>query len=276
MYARALLPLVATALVAAASTVSTASAQSLVRGTILDDETASPISGARLQVVSESGAYVQALVSDSAGAFAFAPKKAGRYRVDARRIGYVSTVTPALNVGARDTMDVEIRLRTDAVLIAPIEVTAWIRPSPVLEGFHHRMKLGLGYHLTREDIEKRGSLAVSDIIMTSPGIRMRTGRNPGSKTFYTDRSLTGDDCQAQIYVDGSLVNRRHLTLIATADSTNRTTFVHDDAFNIDDFVSPGAVEGIEIYRGTSQIPAEFYSPDARCGVIAIWTRRGLR
>lgn len=273
MYARALLPLVATAFVAAASA---ASAQSLVRGTVLDDETTAPISGARLQVVSESGAYLQALVSDSVGTFAFAPKKAGRYRIDARRIGYVSTVTPALNVGGRDTMDVEIRLRTDAVLIAPIEVTAWIRPNPVLEGFEHRRKLGLGYHVTREDIEKRGALAVSDIIMTSPGIRMRTGRNPGAKAFYSDRSLTGDDCQAQIYVDGFLVNRRHLTLVSSSDSTNRTTFVHDDAFNIDDFVSPGAVEGIEIYRGTSQVPAEFYSPDARCGVIAIWTRRGVR
>lgn len=273
MYARALLPLVAIALVAAPSA---PSAQSLVRGTILDDETAAPISGARLQVVSESGAYLQALVSDSMGTFAFSPKKAGRYRIDARRIGYVSTVTPALDVGARDTMDVEIRLRTDAVLIAPIEVTAWIRSNPVLEGFEHRRKLGLGYHMTREDIEKRGALAVSDIIMTSPGIRMRTGQTAGSKTFYTDRSLTGDDCQAQIYVDGFLVNRRHLTLVSAGDSTSRATYVNDDAFNIDDFVSPSAVEGIEVYRGTSQVPAEFYSPDARCGVIVIWTRRGLR
>ena len=45
-------------------------------------------------------------------------------------------------------------------------------------------------------------------------------------------------------------------------------------FRIDEVISPGSVEGIEVYRGLSTVPAEFLNPDAECGVIAIWTRRG--
>lgn len=38
--------------------------------------------------------------------------------------------------------------------------------------------------------------------------------------------------------------------------------------------APGLVEGIEIYRGLSTVPAQFLNSDAKCGVVAIWTRRG--
>jgi hypothetical protein len=36
------------------------------------------------------------------------------------------------------------------------------------------------------------------------------------------------------------------------------------------------VWGVEVFRGLADLPIEFAAPDARCGVIAIWTRRGAR
>ena len=35
-----------------------------------------------------------------------------------------------------------------------------------------------------------------------------------------------------------------------------------------------AVELVEVFRGISEMPAEFANPDLRCGAVAIWTRRG--
>jgi hypothetical protein len=42
--------------------------------------------------------------------------------------------------------------------------------------------------------------------------------------------------------------------------------------SIDDLVFPSDVEGVEVYKGLSEYPGQFASPDARCGVIAVWTR----
>jgi hypothetical protein len=70
----------------------------------------------------------------------------------------------------------------------------------------------------------------------------------------------GNGCATQIFVDGFLVNR------------GGPGGVND--IRLDDVVSPGSVEGIEIYRGLSTVPAEFLNADAACGVIAVWTRRG--
>lgn len=42
-----------------------------------------------------------------------------------------------------------------------------------------------------------------------------------------------------------------------------------DAVNL---VHPSSVAAIEIYRGAAQVPATFGGSDARCGVIAIWTK----
>jgi hypothetical protein len=43
---------------------------------------------------------------------------------------------------------------------------------------------------------------------------------------------------------------------------------------IDDYVHPNEVEGIEIYRGESDTPAEFITRWVGCGTVVIWTRRG--
>jgi hypothetical protein len=39
-------------------------------------------------------------------------------------------------------------------------------------------------------------------------------------------------------------------------------------------VLPHEVAGIEVYRGPSEIPAEYQGADARCGAIVIWTHGG--
>ena len=45
---------------------------------------------------------------------------------------------------------------------------------------------------------------------------------------------------------------------------------------IDQYIAPEDVIAVEVYNGTSQIPSQFQANllNARCGVIAIWTRVG--
>jgi hypothetical protein len=44
---------------------------------------------------------------------------------------------------------------------------------------------------------------------------------------------------------------------------------------VDEF-DPGEVEGIELYRGIGQIPADYLSRSAGCGLVLIWTRSPSR
>jgi outer membrane receptor for ferrienterochelin and colicin len=48
---------------------------------------------------------------------------------------------------------------------------------------------------------------------------------------------------------------------------------YDQANDINAVVSPDQVEAIEVYRGPSEIPAEYSGNDAMCGVILIWTKQ---
>ncbi len=63
---------------------------------------------------------------------------------------------------------------------------------------------------------------------------------------------------ANIYVDGMRVVR------------------DNQAFreSIDNFVSPSEIAAMEVYRGPSEVPAEFGGSVGGCGAIVIWTRGG--
>jgi hypothetical protein len=41
---------------------------------------------------------------------------------------------------------------------------------------------------------------------------------------------------------------------------------------VDETVRPYDLEGVEVYRGLTEMPGEFYD-DQHCGVILLWTRR---
>ncbi|MCJ7627914.1 MAG: TonB-dependent receptor plug domain-containing protein, partial [Longimicrobiales bacterium] len=138
------------------------------------------------------------------------------------------------------------------------------RPENALHGaFKRRVETGLGIYITRDEVEARNPLLVSDLLREVPGLDLQAS-GYGSRPSVRMVRATGMNCVTQIFVDGFLMNGR---------AFSPTGFNPTD-FRIDDVVSPRSVEGIEVYRGLSTVPPEFLNPDADCGVIAIWTRRG--
>jgi hypothetical protein len=257
--------LVATLLLTAAPA-SIGHAQVRLVGNVVEENSGTPIAGARVDVLDVERRIRSTITTDAFGRFSTEVRALPGYRIRASGPGYRTSATPILWTDGHAEIQVEIRLDRATVLLAPIEVVARSRrmPSPVFEGFRARQRTGIGVYISREDIEKRRPGTVTDLLAGVPGVRLESGQGGGfRRTVYLTRALSGPrDCPAQIFIDGF-----HL---------NRTTPATGSGFGIviDDAVSPDAVEGIEVYRGLATVPPEFLTPNARCGVIAIWTRRG--
>jgi hypothetical protein len=267
MRARGFLPLVLTLALA----VPAAGQQVRLMGRVLDDVTERPLGQATVTLLTSDGRVLGHSESADDGTFDFDVERVRSIRLQVQRASYRANTTPVLRFGGRNFFQVEVRLDPEAILLAPLEVVAWseVDPAPFLDAFRQRVATGSGIYITRAQVESRRPMYVTDLLRDVAGLAVTgTGSGLRSTVQMTGRAAANDlqsDCPTQIFVDGFLVNRR--TMMGAGPAAD---------FRIDDVVSPSSVEGIEVYRGLSTVPAEFLTPDARCGVVAIWTRRGGR
>lgn len=240
-------------------------ARATLAGTVLDDSTGAPLPKARVELLDGEGRYRGATTTDSAGRFLFRHVPIGAFRLRAARAGYEPATTPRWWLQPAEVLSVEVRLAPRTVLLAPLTVVASTRgrPSPVLEGFRARRAAGLGHFFTREDIARLGVQRLTDVLARVPGLALVGGGAGAHRAVQSSRALQARSCPTQIYVDGFLLNR------ALPDG-------RDPGFALDDAVPIGSVEGVEVYLGLAGVPAEFLNPEAVCGVVVVWTRRGDR
>ncbi len=231
-----------------------------VEGRVVDEHSQRPLAFADITVRRPSGQFVRSLQADSLGRFEFQVSRVRGVELRVEMLGYQTNVTPVLYFDDKKYFQIEIRLDADALLLAPLEVIVWseVDPSPFLDNFRRRLRNGMGIYITREQIEARNPSFVSDMLRTVPGLQVNGSGNSLRPSVSFGRS-SGMRCYTQIFVDGLLMN---------------PWSVGEANARLDDFVTPQSVEGIEIYRGLSTVPPEFLTPDAECGVIAVWTRRG--
>jgi hypothetical protein len=240
-----------------------AAAQIRLEGRVVDDATNLSIAGARVEIFDFTWQKLGQRVTDAQGGFAYPLRRPGSYHIRVGRTGYART-TPRLVTGAHSYINVEVRLKSDAVLMAPLTVVARSSAltSPVLDNFHERMRLGMGTYITREDMQRMRPYAVSDVVTRVPGLFMASSGGTGRHIFSGRTQGSAPGCPAQIYVDGFLLN-------PVSRISGET-----EGMTLDEAVRPQDVEGIEIYHGLSTVPAEFLTTESRCAVIAVWTRRG--
>ena len=256
--------LLAVSLVAWTCLSAASAAQVVLDGRVIDDLTAQPLPSASVLLLDPYNKLVGYATTDDAGHFRFSQRRNGWYRLQVSAIGYQQALTPYV-WPMRDHVyaELEVRLAPHTVLLAPVEVTA-LSPretSPVLANVEHRRTHGFGVQITRAQIEARNPTNVSDMLTELPGVyAVHRGSGAGGRVISMSRSLAGPaggPCVVQIFLDGQLATR------------NRP----GGDVVLDELVSPLDVEVIEVFRGLGTIPPEFLTPEARCGVIAIWTKR---
>lgn len=256
-----------------------APAQVLVQGVLRDAASNAPIPSARVALSGTGGQWRGEILTDSVGAFAFQDVRPGTYRLRTTRVGYRES-RGALRLSADSVVQLELKMAVERVALEPVTVVARSRRtvSPVLEGFYGRMERGQGRFVTREEIEARRPGRVTDMLRGIPNLTANESRS-GMGGGTVSRGSSGDRCTVVVWVDGMLISQPSAGGTVTGGpglrrrgSMDGNRAREDQA--IDDYVHPNDVEGIEVYRGESDTPAEFITRWVSCGTVVIWTRRG--
>jgi hypothetical protein len=224
-----------------------ASAQSVgaISGTVKDSG-GTPIPGVEVVLLQTKGA----VYSDSLGVFRFANIPAGKRELHFRRLGFAPKAVDT-QIGEGTTVALAVVLEASATAIEGMTVEEATRRRQMLSDFYDRQASGFGHFVTRDQIEKRNPMNLSDMMRMIPGARLTPIRGGGQAALRFSRAQGTRDCPPQYWVDG----------------------VKTWNLNIDDIV-PQDVEGIEVYSGASTVPPQFNTKEGTtiCGVILIWTR----
>lgn len=224
----------------------TAPAQGALAGRLVDAGDGSPIEGAAV-TLPDMGIDA---VTGRDGGFRLADIPAGSHSAEVRHVGYGEQEV-SLEAAAHQTTFVEVRVSPVPIALEPMTVLVEVRPQWLEEaGFYERRDRGLGQFITPDDLERQHLKSFSQIIENVHGLRLVRVCTP--HCFYRVATTTSaGPCAPQFYVDGKKVWMPLLT------DLNAIASAHD-------------VAAVEVYRGASQIPAQFFG---RCGSVVVWTWR---
>lgn len=192
------------------------------------------------------------------GRFRFLRVSAGQYLMVVRRIGYAPT-SSIVQVGQADTLRVSYTLARSVSVLDTVRVRER-RVSMRMSQFEARRAQGIGQFLTLEDIEKCGSVQISDYLRSMRGVDVsrQTQEAFGGNIALSRReggsfSTGSGACAMQVLLDGIVLPR---------------------SFDLDLLPSPKQIAGVEVYSGAATVPPQFSGADRRCGLIAVCARDG--
>jgi hypothetical protein len=211
-----------------------------ISGTTIDAQTGMPIVGASITIPLLS----RAVISDEGGHFLHSPLEAGSYVVQVHAVGYIPSAK-AFDLTTGQSVTHVFQLTTVPPVLPDVVVKGHTGSvGRRFEDFDRRRALKRGQFLTRAEIEGRNAVNLSDLLQTMRGIRTECA----GFTCIVETSRSAHGCRPAYFVDGRM-----------STTFGPTTPVRD-------------IEGIEVYLGPSETPAEYLGPDSGCGAIGIWTK----
>jgi len=200
-----------------------------------------PIPGA---VVELAEPHLTAVV-DSGGRFGFPGLAAGTYLLQIRAIGYAEAAW-RLRVTDGRVLQHVFDLEPLVVKLPPVLVQGQKAEfGRRFADFERRRAGKMGFFITRQDIERLNASTLADVLVTARGVTL----DCSGGTCIARMSRAARGCEPQYFIDG----------VESTPYFARNTPPHD-------------VLGLEIYRGPSELPAEFTGSNSGCGVIVIWTK----
>ena len=222
----------------------TAHAQSARRYALIDglvtDQSLAPLADAIITIL---GSNIK-VVTGLNGRFQVVRLPTGHYVLMIRRLGY-SPVSALVDVAEGDTARMSFTL--ERVVALDTVVVSAARPAGLLGEFEGRRRFGFGHFVTQEDIEKKRTNFVADLLRTILSVEI------AEKDRHQVAINTRGGCAFQLFLDGIPLPR---------------------GTDLNDLPPPRDLAGIEIYSGPATIPPQYKRSDAGCGVILFWSRAG--
>ena len=190
---------------------------------------------------------VHAITGDS-GEFRIVGLPGGTNVFNVRRIGFESASFTAVLKSGR-TQRAKFSLTPTAQELPTVAVSDTAAKTHWLDDFARRRGTNRGTFITRAEIEHKGARTGTDIVRSVPGIRLVPKRGGTGFAVLMNRGDGGRPCTPQM-------------------------FVHNMPYSgmLDDFVAED-IEAVEVYSGTSEVPAELDRiGKGLCGAIVVWTR----
>ncbi len=191
------------------------------------------------------------------GRFRIVNVPAGRHVLIVKRSGF-RPASSVIDLAAADTLRVAYTLNDDPVAtLGPVVVTE-TSPAARLSGFEARRKLGVGEFMTADEIEKRNSVYTTELMRKFLSVNVSPSRTSTLIEYFALSTREGGNpnvgaCPMQVYLDQVPL---------------------PTPFNLDLLPSPRDLAGIEVYAGSSTVPAQFGGANRGCGVILVWTKAG--
>ena len=219
-----------------------------VEGRVVNDEDDSPVAGATVVLEDTAGGMLRRVVADDAGRFRLWHNRPGSFRLTVERIGYATVAGHPIRLDSAGVVEVEVRMRPEAVAIEPIRVLARREVARrTVDQFYERMErlADRGHFMTREDIEASNAPLPALALAFAPSTWVRGSKGSIQLMNY------GQICSPAIYLNGLPLP---------------TGFTLNDAVTVDQ------IEGVEIYRGYF-VPETFATTfdGAGCGMILVWS-----
>ena len=247
-------------------------AQAVVRGVLYDDANGRPVQGTVMLVNPSTDETVVYSATDSAGNFLL-KVRTGSYQIAAIRPGYKSMLSAAVPLENGEQLTLRVPIAENGDPQHKIGVLEHIRPgdrssaSPAeamrTSAFAARRALGNGAFFDRARLEKSGFNTLGQFLQTVPGVTIRDPNSAGSMQMTRSMALnaasanTPNACHVGWFLDG-----RRIDIPGRSDPMTDAL----GSMNLD------VIDAVEVFRGLSEMPAEFAAPDLRCGAVSIWTR----
>ena len=182
--------------------------------------------------------------TNARGEFTLTNAPPGTRMLEVRALGYFP-IQRHVNV-VTGAPPVRIALSTFKAVLDTVRITASRLPfGPDNGGFQKRRQMGLGTFITPADMLRFPVINTTDVFNRIAGVTYELD-DAGQRKF----KVRG--CDPAIFLNGANVS-----------------FM--DGNDIDTWVRPSDVAGIEVYSETT-VPAEFHVGLRGCGAIVIWTR----